>query len=150
MIKLKNILKNENNKKKMIPESFSATADTEYGEFVVKLLSIRDQSHIFHWQTDSFARHEAFGSFYDEYLGLIDELVESIMGLIGRPKIGNATIHLVDYSPEALIDFIEGIYPVLGAELEMVLGDIDSEEILDQARVVLLLVDKLKYLLSLK
>jgi DNA-binding ferritin-like protein len=150
MIKLKNILTEKTTKKSYIPESFSATADNEYGQFIVKLLAVRDQSHIFHWQTKSFAMHKAFGKFYEEYLELIDELVESIMGLKGRPVIGNATIEITDYSPLALSEFLDKTYDTLSNHLKEVLSDFDVDEIFDQAKLILLQIDKLKYLLTLK
>ena len=56
---------------------------------------------VFHWQTQhkvgSFAQHEAFGKFYDEFLENVDLLVELIMGIKERPIFGNnATITLKD------------------------------------------------------
>ena len=37
-----------------------------------------------HWQTKSYARHQAFGKFYDELNDSVDEFIEVHMGKYGR------------------------------------------------------------------
>lgn len=126
-------------------------ADDMYGTFFIRLLGLRDQAHIFHWQTTSFARHSAFGDFYTEYLTAVDVLAEMIMGIKGRPVMGtNATIMLKDYSDESISEFIENSEKLLGAELEMICNPAENEEVFDQARIILAEIDKLKYLLTLE
>ena len=44
------------------------------------LLHSKNQTHIFHLQTTSYAEHMALGTFYDEITDLIDGLVESYQG----------------------------------------------------------------------
>jgi DNA-binding ferritin-like protein len=140
-MKLKKILN------KPIRESFSTTADNTYGKFIIDILAIRDQSHIFHWQTNSFAEHKAFGKFYEEYLDLVDELVEMIMGLNGTAKVGLGIIELHDYTPENIKQFFDKSYIVFKNDI---LEITKEEEILDQSRLVVAQLDKLKYLLTLK
>jgi DNA-binding ferritin-like protein len=131
-------------------DSSTPNAD-ELGRYFIRLLAIRDQSHVFHWQTDSFARHEAFGEFYEEFLENVDAMVEMIMGLKGRPTFGEgASIMISDYSPENINSFFERIYPVFDNELKMICDSNMHEEIFDQARVIISQIDKLKYLLTLK
>ena len=63
-----------------------------------KLTHFVDQLHLLHWQTTSFAEHQALGGLYDKVFDFKDEIVEKIMGYSGtRPK---ATKHemLRDYS----------------------------------------------------
>jgi DNA-binding ferritin-like protein len=48
------------------------------------LLSLQMQMKINHWQTKGYARHKAFGKFYDSLSDLIDTFVESAMGKYGR------------------------------------------------------------------
>jgi len=130
-------------------DSSTPEAD-ELGRYFIRLLAIRDQAHIFHWQTESFAQHEAFGEFYETFLTNVDAMVEMVMGLKGRPMFGEgASIMISDYSPEAINGFFESAYPVFGNELEMVCSQDENEEIFDQARVIVADIDKLKYLLTL-
>jgi len=131
-------------------DSSTPNAD-KIGSYFIKLLAVRDQSHVFHWQTESFAQHEAFGEFYDEFLGAVDNMVEMIMGLKGRPTFGEgASISISDYSPENINLFFERIYPIFDNELKMICDSDQHEEIFDQARVIVSQIDKLKYLLTLK
>jgi len=63
-----------------------------------KLTHFVDQLHLLHWQTTSYAEHQALGGLYDKVFDFKDEIVEKIMGYSGkRPK---ATKHemLRDYS----------------------------------------------------
>lgn len=122
----------------------------ELGRYFIRLLALRDQAHVFHWQTESFAQHEAFGEFYETFLTNIDAMVEMIMGLKGRPVFGEgASITISDYSTENINRFFESAYPIFGNELEMVCNSDSHEEIFDQARIIIADLDKLKYLLTL-
>jgi DNA-binding ferritin-like protein len=50
------------------------------------LVQFHSQLRIFHWQTDSFAKHKAYGKAYEELDGMIDTFVETYMGIYGRNK----------------------------------------------------------------
>ena len=52
-------------------------------EFVGIALRDRDEAHIAHWKTTSYAEHKALGEFYDELLDLIDGFVEQYQGYYG-------------------------------------------------------------------
>jgi hypothetical protein len=55
-------------------------------KFISTLLASRTQAHIFHWQAigeDSSAKHMALGAYYEEIVGLVDDLVESYQGRFG-------------------------------------------------------------------
>lgn len=47
------------------------------------LLSSRNQAHVFHLQTDSYAHHKALNEYYDEVIEFVDGLVESYQGKYG-------------------------------------------------------------------
>lgn len=135
-----------------IDESFdTATPNAnDLGRYFIRLLAARDQAHVFHWQTESFAQHEAFGNFYEDFLESVDDLVESIMGLKGRPVFGqSASIIVEDYSPSNINRFFEKLYPILNQELESICDPDQHEEIFDLAKAITAQIDKLKYLLTL-
>lgn len=134
-----------------INEGFNAsTRDGDaFGNFALKLLAARDQAHVFHWQTQSFAQHTAFGEFYENFLESVDELIESIMGIKERPNFGEATITIKNYSDGAIAEFFENLYEVINDEIKLVIDPM-HEEIYDLARIITAQLDKLKYLLSLK
>lgn len=49
-----------------------------------KLSYFYEQLHLLHFQTTSFAEHEALGKIYDKVGDFQDEIVEKIMGYSGR------------------------------------------------------------------
>jgi len=51
---------------------------------VTNLLTLHNQLKIHHWQTKSYAEHQALGGAYDEFSDLIDEFIEVFMGKYGR------------------------------------------------------------------
>ena len=54
-----------------------------FSQLVSKLLHSRNQTHIFHLQTKSYAEHIALNDYYDGVLGLFDGLIESYQGKHG-------------------------------------------------------------------
>jgi len=56
---------------------------SSFRQIVEKILHSRNQIHIFHLQTKSYAEHKALNDYYDEVLGLFDSLVESYQGKHG-------------------------------------------------------------------
>ena len=63
-----------------------------------KLTYFHEQLHLIHWQTTSYAEHQALGGLYDKVFDLKDEIVEKIMGYTGtRPKASKHEM-LRDYS----------------------------------------------------
>lgn len=60
--------------------SSSLTLETVGG----KLSYFYEQLHLLHWQTTSFAEHEALGKLYDRVGDLQDEILEKIMGYSGK------------------------------------------------------------------
>jgi len=53
-----------------------------------KLTHFHEQLHLLHWQTTSYAEHQALGSLYDYVHDFKDGVVEKLMGYLGkRPGI---------------------------------------------------------------
>jgi DNA-binding ferritin-like protein len=51
---------------------------------ITKLIYLQNQFKIFHWQTFSYAQHQAFGHLYNELSDKIDEFVETYQGIYER------------------------------------------------------------------
>jgi len=90
----------------------------------VELISILHQSHtqskVWHNQTDSFAVHEALGTYYDEIVDLVDKLVESTQGVSPR-LIGYQTKQIMDYVDCAtVILFFKGLFDYIEMERKTV------------------------------
>lgn len=55
----------------------------QFGTFIGTLMQSRNQAHIYHLQTNSFAQHMALQGYYEGIIDLIDGLVESYQGRHG-------------------------------------------------------------------
>lgn len=67
--------------------------DNEIGDLVLTLLHSATNTHILHWQSKSYAEHQALGTFYEELPELVDSLVESIQGRYDTTLDFPATYH---------------------------------------------------------
>ena len=52
----------------------------KFNVMISKLFHSRNQVHVFHLQTKSFAEHKALNDYYDDVVDIIDGLVESYQG----------------------------------------------------------------------
>lgn len=72
-------------------------------DFVSLVLKDRDDAHIAHWKTKSFAEHKALNEFYDGVLELIDGFVEQYQGYYG----GRMSISRADGTDTNIRDALE-------------------------------------------
>lgn len=116
---------------------------------VTNLLTLHNQLKIHHWQTKSYAEHQALGGAYDEFSDLIDEFVEVFMGKYGRIESREGfKIELSNYKDLSSIDFADKYVDYLVNEMPKSLekSDTDLFNIRDE---MLAQLNKLKYLLTL-
>jgi len=74
--------------------SSSLTLETIAG----KLSYFYEELHLLHFQTTSFAEHEALGKIYDKVGDFQDEIIEKIMGYTGKRVRAYKIDALKDYS----------------------------------------------------
>ena len=116
---------------------------------VTNLLTLHNQLKIHHWQTKSYAEHQALGGTYDEFSGLIDEFIEVFMGKYGRIESRDGfKIELENYKDISPTDFADKYVDYLVNELPKSLEESDTDlfNIRDE---MLAQLNKLKYLLTL-
>lgn len=121
-------------------------------KIVCKFLQLQAQMRILHWQTNSYAEHVAFGSFYDDANGIIDAIIEQIQGKYGRILLGGLeSIIVSDYNTLKLNMFLMDLEMFLNTEIYSCgldkAKDKEIDAVIDELRS---LIDKLKYLLTLK
>lgn len=118
--------------------------------FVSQLLTLTNQLHVFHWQTDSGWHHAKLGEAYAELDELTDRFVEVFMGKYGKitSKDGYSIQldNITDTKPETFIDsnikfLTEDVTKLVKPE------DTDLLNIRDE---MLGELNKLKYLLTQK
>ena len=54
--------------------------NTKIDEFVSYTMSFLNNIQVFHWQTQSYAEHQALGEYYESLTDLNDKFVESWQG----------------------------------------------------------------------
>lgn len=112
------------------------------------LVQFQQQIRIFHWQTDSYSQHKAFGKTYENLDDLIDSFIETYMGIYGRSKpITTFQLTLKPLSPESLEQSIQDFSFYLKNMTKEIPDDSDLLNIRDS---ILGEVNHLVYLLSLK
>jgi len=116
---------------------------------ITPLIEFQQQLRIFHWQTDSYAQHKAFGKAYEALDELVDKFVEVYMGIFGRSKPTN-TFEIV-LQPLVSMEVVQSTIN----NFEVYLYDMNSEiedasDLLNIRDEILGEINRLRYLLSLK
>lgn len=118
--------------------------------FSSALLGILNQLKVLHWQTQSYAKHQAFGDAYDKLDDLIDPFVEVYMGKYGRIIIEkDDTINLVNIGEMDQDEFLTVICDFLYSFNNQLDSNKDTD-LLNIRDEMLAVVNKLKYLLTLQ
>jgi hypothetical protein len=113
-------------------------------------LGIQAQFKVLHWQTQSYARHIAYGDIYDKFNELSDEFMEIYMGKHGRVAVEkDDSIVLVNIGEMNQDEFLETIVDFL-LSLNNQLNPQRDSDLLNLRDELLAAVNKLKYLLTLK
>jgi DNA-binding ferritin-like protein len=115
---------------------------------ITPLIQFQQQLRIYHWQTDSYAAHKAFGKAYEGLDDLIDSFLEVYMGYFGRSK--PTTTFVIELKP--LIS-MESVFTILDS-FQNYLRDMDEElekysDLLNIRDSLLQEVSHLRYRLSL-
>lgn len=116
---------------------------------ITEFFKIQNQLKVFHWQTESYAQHEAFGETYAALDTLIDTFIEQFMGKYGRIKTKDKFVvesQNITSSPDTIID---GYINMLTNDLPELLDEKDTN-LLNIRDEMLGELNKLKYLLTLK
>ena len=114
------------------------------------LLGLQLQMKINHWQTKGYARHNAFGGFYDSLSDLIDTFIESAMGKYGRFTLDEETktiqlSNLSELDMKGMISTVRDALVQMSEQLDP--SDTDLLNIRDE---ILGELNKLSYLLTLE
>lgn len=122
----------------------------DHAEIILKLVEIQQQLRFLHWQTKSYAKHQAYGGVYSALNDFIDTFVETCMGKHGRPSYkGGYTIEGGDIDELSIQEFIDNTVDFLVGLTEAYDPKMDSD-LLNIRDEMLGEFNKLKYLLTLK
>ena len=70
-------------------------------EIAGKLAFFHEQIHLIHWQTRSYAEHQALGAFYDFIQDFKDDVIEKLMGYTGK-RIQGLKIDTIDPKADSM------------------------------------------------
>ena len=106
--------------KSLFPEEMleNSGSSLSLDTIAARLTHFVDQLHLLHWQTQSYAEHQALGGLYDKVFDLKDEIVEKVMGYTGkRPKY---------VKHEALKDYGPGVSNTVVSQLISFASDLEE------------------------
>jgi len=118
-------------------------------KLIVPFITLQEQLRVFHWQSNTYGQHKAFGKAYDHLGDLIDSFVEVYSGKYGKPKAKLKYNFSLSNFEEGYVEFIDsGLSFLDSLEEDLDLAkDSDLLNIRDEMKAVL---NRLKYLLTLK
>ena len=107
------------------------------------------QLKLFHWQTFSFAQHEAFDKIGKDLAKSFDKLVESLLGRYRNYEYRPLNITLEPYSNENILKKIDLYLSVFTNKECSIIDpkDTDAQNIVEE---IVANLNKLKYLLTLE
>jgi hypothetical protein len=119
-------------------------------EVIAKLVQIQTQFRFMHWQTNSYAKHKAYGKIYQTLTDLIDNFVESCMGKHGRPEyMGGLTLEFKDLNEMSLQEFVDDTVAFL-INFDQIFDEVMDSDLLNVRDEMLQLINKGKYLFTLE
>jgi len=118
---------------------------------ITTLLTLQAQLRIFHWQTKSYAEHQALGGLYGDLDPLIDEFVEVFSGRYGVPAAKNQySLTFGNYKDNAgCVEFIDKTIQYMMKDVPAMLKPEDTD-LLNLRDEMVGALNKTKYLLRLK
>ena len=70
--------------KSLFPEEMMKSGELNLETIAGKLTHFHEQLHLTHWQTTSYAEHQALGALYDYVHDFKDGVIEKLMGYTGK------------------------------------------------------------------
>ena len=134
--------------KSLFPQEMMEMGGTSLNldSIAAKLTHFVDQLHLLHWQTTSYAEHQALGGLYDGIHDLTDNFMEVYMGKYGR-NVGNNAASMITYNASDVVETIKTFEAFLVSLSNQV--DESDTDLLNIRDEMLALVHKTQYLLTL-
>lgn len=127
----------------------------KYAYVFKMILQNISQTKLLHWQSMMYGQHKALDELFEGLIDKGDELAESVMGKYGRPVLNDdqLCLNLMNYNnPEKgdLSDFMDHLYKCYSLECKSIFEEGKDSEIINILDEIIALVDKVKYLISLR
>jgi DNA-binding ferritin-like protein len=113
------------------------------------------QTKLLHWQSNFYGQHKALDRLFKGLIDLTDTLAESIMGKYGKPVLNGdqCCLNIKNFeNPEKgdLKDFMEHLHKCYAIDCKSLLDPEKDPELLNIVDEIIALVDRTKYLVSLR
>lgn len=89
--------------KSLFPDEMMKSAEMSLDSVAAKLTYFHEQLHLLHWQTTSYAEHQALGGLYDYVHDFKDDVVEKLMGYTGKRPGVYKIQPLSNAAPDAVV-----------------------------------------------
>lgn len=130
-----------------IYENFGFNMDIEKSQAAVKILHIKSQMQIFHWQADKMGDHKTFDEYLEDFNEEADKLMEVIQGKYGRIQLDQDTYipirNIRDLEPYQFAENCIEVFTMYQTNLFK-----DDQEIVALIDELIADLQQLKYLLS--
>lgn len=112
-------------------------------------LWVRNQTHLYHLQTTSYAEHKALNEFYGWLLDLVDSLVETYQGVHGRITLIDAVTSPANYTDHSAVVACVQEFVTQTRSMKTTISESDSDiqNIIDE---LMALGNQTLYMLSLR
>jgi hypothetical protein len=84
--------------KSLFPEEMLSSGEMSLESIASKLTYFHEQLHLLHWQTNSYAEHQALGGLYDYVHDFKDGVIEKLMGYMNKRP---TSVKMEQLSPSA-------------------------------------------------
>lgn len=117
-----------------------------YSNIVSEILTIVSQAYLLHWQSKTKNEHVSLEDFYEEFFTQGDKLIEVIQGKYGKIILSNTSLEIKNITELSADAFADSIISKCSSYKSLFKSDTEILSIIDE---VLILAERLKYLLSL-
>lgn len=130
--------------------AIDSRANTNINEMVTELFRYKNQVHIYHWQTKSYARHKAADQLLDNLTDFIDKFMEIYFGKYGRvnyPTKSNITVG--NMSDDEAVAFLNEMVNYFTFKLPLYVNASMDTDLLNIRDEILGGINQVKYLFTL-
>jgi len=125
-------------------------ANTNINEMVTELFRYKNQVHIYHWQTKSFARHSAADRLLDNLTDFIDKFMEIYFGKYGRVNYpSKSNIVVGNMSDDEAVAFLNEMVDYFTNRVPQYVDTLRDTDLLNIRDEILGGVNQVKYLFTL-
>ena len=125
-------------------------ANININEMVTELFRYKNQVHIYHWQTKSFARHKGSDQLLDNLTDFIDKFMEIYFGKYGRVNYpSKSNIVVGNMSDDEALQFLNEMVDYFTYKVPSYVNATTDTDLLNIRDEILAGINQVKYLFTL-